>query len=74
MLGEISQGDIVAVRELKRDLTDYQKKKKLQISLLTVLAHEPITSRKIVNSVAHSQDSDRKSDSLTLTKIQFKEG
>ena len=74
MLGEISQGDIDAVRDLKRDLTDYQKKKKLQISLLTVLGHEPITSRKIVNSVAHSQDSDRKSDSLTLTKIRFKEG
>ena len=69
MLGETSQADINAVRDLKRDLTDYQKKKKLQISLLTVLGHKPITSRKIVNSVAHSQDSDTKSDSLTLTKI-----
>ena len=74
MLREISQGDIVAERELKRGLIDYQKKKKLQISLSTVLGHEPITSRKIINNAAHSQDSDRKSDRMTQTKIGFKEG
>ena len=65
---------MVAIRDLIRDLEDYQKRKKLKISLLTVLGNEPIASRKTVNNAASNEGSDRMRDSVTLAKIQAKEG
>ena len=55
VLGKISQGDMTSVKDLRRDLEDYQKMKKLKILLLTVLGNEPIASRKTVNKAANNE-------------------